>query len=266
MCDMQKIEEREAVTIMNQNQKIFAILHRPLHKKNVPAIVICSGFAGNKCGKFRLFVRLAEELTKLGIAVLRFDYRGSGDSEGNFQDVTIESEVSDTLACLDFISQDSQIDSTRIGLLGRSLGGVISILATSHFKAIKSLVLWAPVLRNTPWKNLWESVQKEAVTNNQKMLISSFPFPLPSQTFLQQFFRLDLENDLKNLDHIPILHLEAEKDGIVNREHGEGYRFIRQNIQHSRFIKLPNSDHDFSDSKDQELAIVETCRWYQQTL
>lgn len=117
---MEQVELREAITLENNGEKIFGILHRPLHASHVPAVVICPGFAGNKCGKFRMFVTLGKELAKQGIAVLRFDYRGAGDSEGEFRDITLEGKISDTLKCLNFLADDPQIDSSRLGLLGRS--------------------------------------------------------------------------------------------------------------------------------------------------
>src|SRR5260221_3407228 len=87
---MQK-EERQAVTLLSGNQKIFCMLHLPQRtdQEKFPALLFCSGFGGNKSGKYRLFVRMAEQLAKAGVAVLRFDYRGSGDSEGAFEATTV---------------------------------------------------------------------------------------------------------------------------------------------------------------------------------
>ncbi|MBA3721647.1 MAG: alpha/beta fold hydrolase [Parachlamydiaceae bacterium] len=263
---MKNTEIREAVTLVNEGEKIFGILHRPLKKQKVPAVLICSGFAGNKCGKSRLFVRLAQELVKQGIAVFRFDYRGAGDSEGEFQDITIEGKLSDTLTCLDFLTRDLQIDPTRIGLLGRSLGGVISILAANRYKTIKSLVLWAPVYNSSHWQNLWKAFQANKLDKKQKIEIQSLPAGVPNLQFLRQFFQLDMEKELMSLEKIPLLHIEADRDSIVKGEHGKAYRSIRQQSDNTHFIQLENSDHDFSDFNDQIIAVRETCQWYKQTL
>lgn len=263
---MTKVEEREAITLINQGEKIFGVLHRPLSQKKVPAVLVCPGFAGNKCGKFRLLVRLAQELTQLGIAVLRFDYRGAGDSEGSFQDITVEGKVSDVQSCLHFLKNDPQIDPERIGLLGRSLGGAISILAARRYPPIKSLVLWAPVYNSTPWQQLWNSFQANKLDENQKHQIQKLPAGIPNLKFLRQFFQLRLEDELEGLKEIPLLHIEADRDAIVQAEHGQAYRLARNGLDHTKFVKLPNSDHDFSDAADQELAIKETCEWFQKTL
>lgn len=264
---MQKIEIREAVTLENNGEKIFGILHRPIDQlEPVPAVVICPGFAGNKCGKFRLFVTLAQELVKLGIAVLRFDYRGSGDSEGEFHDMTIERKISDVVKCLDYLSKDSKINPNRLGLLGRSLGGVIAILTARNFP-IKSLVLWAPVFKSDPWRELWESYHHHSHLNITKQdLLSSLPSDIPNLQFLKQFFELNIQAELNHLKHVPLLHIQGELDRIVKIEHAEEYKKVRNGIDNSRFILLPKSDHDFSNRLEQQIAIQETCQWYQQTL
>lgn len=258
-------EEREAITLINQDQKMFGILHRPCQPGPVPAVLICSGYAGNKAGKFRLFVRLAEELVKQGIAVLRFDYRGSGDSEGDLQEITVESKVSDTLMCLDFLANDPQIDPSRIGLLGRSMGGAISILAAKKFSKIKSLALWAPVFDSSPWKPLWDSFKSNQLNSNQKLEILQLPLGVPNPRFLQQFFQVQTREELNALKELPLLHIEAAKDEVVKHSHGEAYRVAREGLP-TRYIQLMNSDHDFSNAEDQAMAIKETSQWFSTTL
>ncbi len=263
---MQKVEEREAITLINQGQKIFGVFHRPLHQVKVPAVLVCPGFAGNKCGKFRLFVILAEELAKLGIAVLRFDYRGSGDSEGSFHDMTLEGKVSDTLKCLEFLAQDSQIDVNRIGLFGRSLGGAIAIVAARRRQQIKSFALWAPVFNGTSWQALWAAFKSRQLEISPDKKDFTLPPIVPNLQFLDEFFKLHLQDELQYLKDIPLLHIHGEKDLVVKIDQAEAYQQAREGIDRTRFIRLPNTDHDFSDFSEQKIALMETCEWYEQTL
>lgn len=267
MIVMQHEELREAVTLDNRGEKIFGIIHRPLHSQRVPAVVICPGFAGNKCGKFRMFVTLGKELAKRGIAVFRFDYRGSGDSEGEFKDITLEGKTSDTETCLEFLANDPQIDSSRLGILGRSLGGVIAVLTARRMPIIKSLVLWAPVFKSDPWRELWESLKSNRQLDLSKQeILNHLPANIPNLEFLSQFFKLDLERELTGLKHIPLLHLHGEQDRVVRFEHAKEYEKTRIGLDNTRFVQLPRSDHDFSDPQEQALAIHETCQWYLKTL
>lgn len=264
---MQHEESREAITLSNHGEKIFGILHRPLVSEPVPAIVICPGFAGNKCGKFRMFVTLGKELAKKGIAVLRFDYRGSGDSEGEFREITLEGKTSDTERCLEFLFNDPQIDASRLGLLGRSLGGAIAVLAARRVPFIKSLALWAPVFKSDPWRELWESFQSNRQLDRDKQeVLRNLPANVPNVEFLNQFFKLDMEKELTGLKHIPLLHIHGEQDTIVRIEHAKDYEKARNGLDNTRFVHLPRSDHDFSDAHEQIIAIQETCQWYQKTL
>lgn len=264
---MEKDELREAITLENHGEKIFAILHRPLHRHRVPAVVICPGFAGTKCGKFRMFVTLGKELAKHGIAVFRFDYRCSGDSEGDFKDITFEGKISDTLKCLEFLSNDQQIDVSRLGLLGRSLGGAVSLLAARRSNNIKSLALWAPVFKSDPWRELWESFQnKQKLDKAKQEILKALPGNIPNVEFLSQFFKLDMLNELEGLKQIPLLHIHGEQDNVVKIQHAEDFEKARQGLGNTRFIQLPKSDHDFSDTQEQGIAIHETCQWFKQTL
>ena len=263
---MQTNEIREAITLINEGKKIFAILHRPLHSSPVPAIVICPGFAGSKCGKFRLFVTLGKELAKRGIAVLRFDYRGAGDSEGEFSEITLEGKISDTLKCLDFLAHDPRIDADRLGLLGRSLGGAIAVLAAGRYKTIKSLALWAPVFKSDPWRELWESFKSNKLDQAKKEMIRNLPANIPNLEFLNQFFKLDLQQELQRIKQIPLLHIHGELDRMVKIEHAKAYEQAREGSNNTRFVQLPRTDHDFSDLDEQITAIQETCKWYQETL
>ncbi|KIC72144.1 alpha/beta hydrolase family protein [Candidatus Protochlamydia amoebophila] len=263
---MQKIEEREAITLTNQGEKIFAILHRPLKTTPVPAVVICSGFGGTKSGKFRIFVNLGKELARQGIAVLRFDYRGAGDSEGEFEDLTLESKLSDTLACLNFLSKDPQIDLNRIGILGRSLGGAIAVLAACEYPSIKSLALWAPVFTSGPWKKLWDLIQSNPSLLATNEILKHLPSLTPNKEFLKQFFELNIEQKLTHIKNVPILHIHGEKDLIVKIEHAKAYKNARESIENTKFILLPQSDHDFSDKSEREKALQETCTWFKETL
>lgn len=265
---MKKTEIREAVTIENKGEKIFAVFHQPLNRTNVPAVLICPGFAGNKCGKHRLFVRLAQQLASEGFAVLRFDYRGAGDSEGEFESITLEDKISDTLACLDFLAAQPLIDSSRLALLGRSLGGAIAILSASRSPLVKSLALWAPVFSSDPWRPLWEAHQANKLDLVNKEMIQRLPAGIPNLLFLQQFFTIDLKKELEKLKHLPLLHLHGELDQVVKIDQAEGYKAVRglSLKTPTKFVILPNSDHDFSDPVDQQTALHETIEWFKHTL
>jgi pimeloyl-ACP methyl ester carboxylesterase len=78
----------------------------------------------------RPFLVLADYLTRRGIAVLRYDDRGVGDSKGSFQSATTFDFVDDARAALDFLAEQPEVDARRVGVIGHSEGAIVaSILA-----------------------------------------------------------------------------------------------------------------------------------------
>jgi len=116
---------------------LAGILHTPEnHSKK--AVITAHGFTSNKSGSFEKFPRMAEELLKLDIATLRFDFSGCGESDPDT--IMVARQVDDLKAAIAFMRGKGY---TEIALLGSSLGGLVSVLA--YEKGIKTMVLWAPV-------------------------------------------------------------------------------------------------------------------------
>lgn len=144
--------ERQIV-IHHGNQELTASIHYPakLSKKEgpckdrVPLVVICHGFVGSRVGVDRLFVNTARQLTDEGYLVVRFDYAGCGESSGVYGEEGIESMISQTRAVLDYGLNCSDVDPTRITLIGHSLGGAIALLTAVRDRRVKNLVLWSAV-------------------------------------------------------------------------------------------------------------------------
>ena len=188
----------QAVTIVNEGQSMRGMLHLPGTRSPHPAVILLHGFTGDKTGPHRLFVHTARALAAAGIAVLRFDMRGSGESEGEFQDVTIATELSDAQTALDWLMAHPEIDPQRVGLLGLSLGGLLeSILAGRNAGRIRGLAYWssaanAEVFVHTANRTAEKSgvstgsLMDQLLTNGY-IMVWSYPVGLEMiQTFFQQ--------------------------------------------------------------------------------
>jgi pimeloyl-ACP methyl ester carboxylesterase len=92
----------------------------------------------------RPFLVLADHLTRRGIAVLRFDDRGVGRSEGDFASGTSEDFAADALAARQYLAARPETDAGRTGILGHSEGGLIGIYLGYRHETIPFLVLLAP--------------------------------------------------------------------------------------------------------------------------
>lgn len=264
---MQKVEERESVILLNRGQKIFGVMHRPINQDKYPAILICHGLGGHKSGKFRLYVSLATLLSKAGIGCLRIDFRGSGDSEGEFHEMTLEGEVSDALVGLDFLSKDPHVDPQRIGLFGRSIGGAVAILSAKKFNNIKTLAMWAPVFSGEQWIDKWKLLHTEGLSQEHRIELMRINGQVPGYEFYKQLFSIQMEHELPALEKMALLHIHGKKDNIVDIEHADKYMQYRNPTKaETKFIRLDNSDHDFSDPIEQRVALDETCQWFKRTI
>jgi pimeloyl-ACP methyl ester carboxylesterase len=113
-----------------------------------PATVLVSGSGPQDRDETILghkpFLVIADHLTRAGIAVLRFDDRGVGASEGDHASATTEDFATDALAAVRFLGNRPEIDPKAIGIIGHSEGGVIGPLAaTKGPEEVAFLVLLA---------------------------------------------------------------------------------------------------------------------------
>jgi pimeloyl-ACP methyl ester carboxylesterase len=110
----------------------------------MPAVLLLHGFASSRDEVGDMYKRLAAALADHGIASLRIDFRGWGDSAGGMENSTVDGQVEDAEAAYAYLSQQDFVDKTRIGLVGFSLGGGIAVYtAGEHPDWFKSMTLWS---------------------------------------------------------------------------------------------------------------------------
>ncbi|MBE4737386.1 MULTISPECIES: alpha/beta hydrolase family protein [Streptomyces] len=109
-----------------------------------PTVVFVHGFTSNRI-ELPNFVAMSRLLAAEGIASVRFDLSGHGESDGDFFDVTITGEIAETRAVLGTVRTLDFVDPDRIGLVGMSMGGVVAgITAGDEGAGITALCLWSP--------------------------------------------------------------------------------------------------------------------------
>lgn len=264
---MKKFEERESIVFENEGQRVFGIAHLPLTPPPHPAVLICHGLGGHKTGKFRLYVTLSEMLARNGIASLRFDFRGSGDSEGEFADASVTSELSDARKALKSLLAIPSIDPSRIGLFGRSFGGSIALMLARETPIIKSIATWAPIYSGDQWIEKYNMLHAHDVSDEHRMEAMKINGQVPGKQFFQELFQMNMDDYLNDIHNIPLLHIHGEYDSVVTVSHAENYHKARNHAQEqSKFIRLTQSDHDFSNTREQQIALQETVNWFKETL
>lgn len=112
-----------------------------------PLVVIAHGHGGTR-HENGAFVRIAEGLAEQGIASVRMDFPGCGDSSEPFSENNLGNMLADVLASRDFAYADTRIDKDRVGLFGWSMGGRLVLLLGDRNEDFKAIATWAPAASN----------------------------------------------------------------------------------------------------------------------
>ena len=127
--------------------KLSGTFTRPNQKGKYPVVVLISGSGRHdRDGSMmthRPFLVLSDYLTRKGIAVLRYDDRGFGESTGDFSKATTADFAQDVISAVNYLKSRSDINPNQIGLIGHSEGGIIAPLAANQTSDISFIVALA---------------------------------------------------------------------------------------------------------------------------
>lgn len=235
--------QRQTIRFQSDQYELVGTLHRP-DTPNPPFVIGCHGlFADRQSPKQ---IALAETCTQNGIAYLRFDHRGCGQSQGDFNTVT-----SLTARCTDLkqamqTMQRFPATGPCLGLFGSSFGGTV-VLAYSARNQVPRLVTFAaPYCDKT-------IVRKAAHEANPRETISSR---------LARTLQFDLTPQLSLVSNILVVH--GQDDELVPVDHA---RYIHARTrQPKKLIIQPRGDHRMSDLDHQRLFQTQFLSWLQHAL
>ncbi|MFQ3212976.1 MAG: pimeloyl-ACP methyl ester carboxylesterase [Marivirga sp.] len=112
-----------------------------------PVVILISGSGAQNRNEeifgHRPFLVLADYLTRKGIAVLRYDDRGTAESEGDFAASTTADFATDVLSAVAYLKTREDIDHNQIGLIGHSEGGIIAPMVANQTQDVSFLVILA---------------------------------------------------------------------------------------------------------------------------
>jgi len=119
----------------------------PKSGSDFPVVLLISGSGpqdrNSELLNHRPFLVISDYLTRLGIAVLRVDDRGAGESEGNYNTTGLHGFVRDAKSALHYLKSRKEIDQSKMGLIGHSLGGVIAPIIASENEEVSFIVTLA---------------------------------------------------------------------------------------------------------------------------
>ncbi|MBQ9487333.1 MAG: alpha/beta fold hydrolase [Selenomonadaceae bacterium] len=230
----------QSLQIDGDHGKLSAVIQTPDDKKSYPLVMILHGFTGNK--NEPLLTALADDLEKAGIASIRFDFNGHGESDGDFSDMTVLNEIEDAKKVYNYVSKLPNV--TSISIAGHSQGGVVTSMLAGELgtKKVKCIALMAPA----------------AVLRDDAIRGQLFDFKYDSMNppqYVEIFGGLKLgRNYILTAQTLPIYETAEKYQGPALMIHGTGdvvvpytYSLHYQHIYpQSQLELLPGFDHSFT--------------------
>lgn len=216
-----------------KGQKLSAIFHRP-EEDTEKIIILTHSFKGHKSYQ-PIFTEFPKHICDEGYAVIRFDCWGSGESEGEFQDSSITTQVEDLEDVIEYARSEGYSD---ICLAGLSLGTSVSIMA--YDESIKCLLLWSPVFHQMGLYERYkdEVLKKGYIIRTQKLTNKKIRC---GKKMWQDF------KDVKPYERLPeikcpVLAIIGSEDEHI--QEAEARKFVERIPSKSR-LGVVKTDHDF---------------------
>ena len=187
---------------------------------------------------------ISRALMQKGIAVLRFDFTGLGDSEGDFADTNFSSNVSDLVAAANFLGQNYEFPQL---LIGHSLGGTAVLAASHQIENIKAVATIGAPISPEHVKHLFgENLAQIRQKGEAEVMIGGRPFTIKSQ-FVEDLKTSHMKKKLGKLKKA-LLILHSPQDAIVDIENAAE---IYKSAKHPKsFISLDRADHLLGKKED----------------
>lgn len=220
-------------------------LTKPTGQKASKAVVLVSGTGkqdrdGTMAGH-KFFAVIADSLTRRGIAVLRIDDRGTGETTGNYEDATTADFANDALLAVDYLQSRADMKDIPIGLLGHSEGGAAVAMAAARSKEVKFIISLSGLATNGLDALLEQNRQLVAIANipqhdkdryndiNAKMFNVAYQYANDTalETKLRATYNTWKIKDDKLVDSLQIKydHFRFPIESYVRHATGKWYRF-----------------------------------------
>lgn len=208
------------------------------------------------CGKdLRAAREIAGELTRSGIAVLRFDFTGLGASEGEFGSAGFSSNVGDLVAAAQWLRDNREAPTL---LIGHSLGGAAVLAATPKIAGVKGVVtIGAPADTHHVEARLEGDLDKVARDGTGAVTISGRSFSI-AQSFIDDLRSDHLSGVIEKLG-AGLLVMHAPLDAIVGIENAT--RIFTTARHPKSFVSLDKADHLLSRPEDARFAAQVIAGW-----
>ncbi|MBL1217006.1 MAG: alpha/beta fold hydrolase [Planctomycetes bacterium] len=235
--------------------------------KQCPCVIMVHGFTGCRLGRSYHFVEFGRKLAAAGIACIRFDQAGCGESTGPQSAYSLKSIERDCLSVFDWMNDDGRFDMTRIGLVGSSMGALGAVMLEAQ-RLVHCMTLWGPV-HDLP--GLVQQRKGEAETVSVFKTLGYVPYK-GIRLGREYFDHMHLADPARRIasnevSSAPVLILHAAGDEVVSFEHSQAYLDAYRGAGRvAELLELDDDSHDFFEDPARSHVLNSSCTWFVQHL
>ncbi|RLJ62456.1 putative redox protein [Lacinutrix venerupis] len=233
----------QKVTFKNtKNETLVGRLELPVNQHPHNFVIFAHCFTCNK--NLSAVKNISRELTANGFGVLRFDFTGLGDSEGDFENTNFSGNVKDLIHASNFLKEQYNAPSL---IIGHSLGGAAAIFTASKIESIKAVAtIGAPSNPKHVQHLIQSSVEEIKTTGIANVNIGGRPFTIKKQ-FLDDIETKSLPDVAQKLRKA-LLVIHSPQDTTVCIQNAED---IYVAARHPKsFVSIDGADHLLSNKED----------------
>jgi len=243
------------VTFLSGGYELFGVVHIPSVGFS-SSVVMLHGFTGSKVEAWRLFVDLARALCGAGVSVLRFDFRGHGDSPLPFEEFRLEYALEDAESAVRYV--EAVLRPRRVGLLGLSMGGHVAV-KTAHRLGdrVSSLVLLAPAI---DFGRLIEEAIERVPRVGDFYVFGPLRLRREGVESIVRSNAMDLAEEIR----APTLIIHAKNDEAV--PYTQSVEFYSRLRSEKKLVLLEEGGHIFATPASRLRVLEEVTEWIRRTL
>ncbi len=256
-----------SVMIPNIDHDIPAVICIPKGDGPFPIVVMLHGTGSDKSEAGGGYLLAAPALAEAGIASIRFDFIGNGESTADYIDYNFTSAVDDTNIAFAYAASLPRIDGHRAGVMGWSQGGTIALLAAGENPAYKSVVCWAgaPDLSGVADLEAYEIAKENGFYELTFEWRSSLKLGLQ---WFDEAYGTDVLQVFSN-STAPVLAINGALDTVVDPVNAQRIVDASRNNE-SEVLLIEGADHTFNiftgDMTAFDQLIGATVDWFVKTL
>jgi len=225
-----------------RGDRLAAIVDQPVDDAPIAWALFAHCFTCSK--NYKAPTHVSRALAREGIATLRFDFTGLGESEGDFSETSFSSNVDDLVAAADYMERALGAPTL---LVGHSLGGAAVIHAARRIESVRAVATIAAPSSTEHLAEILSPARPELEARGEaEVTIGGRSFTI-GKRFLDELEEVSMQEAVAHLDR-PLLIFHSPVDAIVGIDHAAT---IFRTARHPKsFVSLDTADHLLSDARD----------------